>query len=156
MSQAASFIWPSWMHPSVTDEQPPGNHVALAPGVLVLLRQVRRAAEMNDEDLTPPPPPPSHYIRPDWHDKALCGGDSWERYFSEDRKLRVTLANEASEVCRGCEVAPDCLMHALTEREEFGIWAGTSGLRRKGMFARIDRGETTAEIEAATWLNRLL
>ena len=152
LDRSLPIVTPSWMHPSVTDELPPGNHVALAPGVLVLRVSVRRAAELDDVELTPPPAPPPSWEPPSWHSMALCAGVDQEKFFSEDRRRRVTLANEAKRLCRGCPSAEDCLIHALRAREEFGIWAGTSGLRRKAMLARIDGGESTVQSEVDAWL----
>ena len=32
----------------------------------------------------------------------------------------------AKSICRRCPVQPECLDHALTHREEYGIWGGMS------------------------------
>lgn len=139
----------SWMRSDALPT-PPGRHVALAPGVLILRETVRRASELPDSELTALPAADRGFDPPDWHDLAACAGDDWERFFSEDRKVRVTLANQAKRMCHECPVAPRCLEHALTKREEFGIWAGTSGLQRKAMFDRIDNG-SSVDRELTTW-----
>lgn len=151
---------PYWMESSGF-ETPPGSHVALAPGVLVYHRSVRRAQDLDDVELSPPPPPSNPFEPPFWHPLALCYGsyqpgtdDSDDPFFSDDRRKRVTLANRAKVNCWNCPVITDCLGHALEQREEFGIWGATSGLQRKFMLARIDAGESTIQLEVDTWLAR--
>jgi WhiB family redox-sensing transcriptional regulator len=39
----------------------------------------------------------------------------------------------AAALCRGCEVREDCLHHALTHGERFGVWGGFSVRGRQGM-----------------------
>lgn len=61
-----------------------------------------------------------------WRDRASCRGMDDEMFFE-----RRGPATEAQSICRTCPVRNDCLMHALTMPEQFGIWAGTTpGIRR--------------------------
>lgn len=58
----------------------------------------------------------------DWRDGALCaqiGGNAW---FPNSAQA----AAEARRICAVCDVRPECLEHALTYDERFGIWAGLS------------------------------
>ena len=49
---------------------------------------------------------------------------------------------DAKAICKGCPVFRTCLETALglqgENREEYGIWAGTSGRTRKRIWALID------------------
>lgn len=143
---------PSWMRME-TFLAPPAALVSLARGVSVARPLIRRASELEDAELTPPPPPREPFEPPDWYAQAACHTVDREVFFSEDRAKRVTLANQAKKLCRRCPMAQECLTGALGRREEFGIWAATSGLRRKQMLARIDSGLSTVEDEVELWLN---
>lgn len=83
------------------------------------------------------------YFKPvfprDWYEDAACRGMSLDRFFgfgdtlglgqgvrSEDR----TRLREAKAICRSCPVQPQCLEHALTQPERFGIWGGKTRKER--------------------------
>lgn len=70
----------------------------------------------------------------DWHDAALCVGD-----FTDDLFVTGHAQVEAAKLCRGCPVQRECLVEALDNRIEFGIWGGaTERQRRKLLRARPD------------------
>jgi WhiB family redox-sensing transcriptional regulator len=53
--------------------------------------------------------------------------------------------SDAKEVCARCPVRVECLEHALTAREQFGIWGGLGErsrrkLRHTGIEAVADAG----------------
>ncbi len=150
LDRSLPVVATSWMA-SEAPETPPGRDVALAPGVLIFRAAVLRASELADEELSAPPPPVKAFTAPAWHETASCRTVPEEQFFSEDRRVRVTLANQAKRMCKECPVAPRCLQHALEQREEFGIWAGTSGLQRKAMHQRIDDGHSSVDQELLTW-----
>lgn len=135
---------------------PPGRHVALAPGVLLLRAYVVRSTSVLDSAMHLPPievePTQRSVEPPAWHEWALCNGMDQKRFFDEDRKSRVGAMKEARAICRACSVAGDCLLWALEMKEEFGIWAGSSGRQRAGMLERVKAGEATIELEVETWL----
>lgn len=55
----------------------------------------------------------------------------------------------AKAICAQCPVFRTCLETALglqgENREEYGIWAGTSGRTRKRIWELVDAGETNLE-----------
>lgn len=72
-------------------------------------------------------PRPSRYA-PDtltrpwhWADDAACAGLETERFFPLGKG---TEAAAAKAVCRPCPVRSACLAHALTRREDDGVWGG--------------------------------
>jgi WhiB family transcriptional regulator, redox-sensing transcriptional regulator len=72
---------------------------------------------------------------PDWWADALCKWASPDVFFGNDTS--TGRLNEARVYCASCPVAGDCLRHALTVPERFGIWAGTSASSREAMIRDI-------------------
>lgn len=67
----------------------------------------------------------------DWWDRAACRAHpdlSWFPGSGESQREQVT-------ICRTCPVRPECLFHALTEPEDFGVWGGYSDRERKRLRA---------------------
>jgi WhiB family redox-sensing transcriptional regulator len=64
---------------------------------------------------------------PDWQDSANCQGVDPDLFYPE----RGASTREAKEVCRTCEVQPDCLEASLQRTEKFGIWGGLSERERR-------------------------
>jgi WhiB family transcriptional regulator, redox-sensing transcriptional regulator len=62
-----------------------------------------------------------------WQRQANCMGVDPDLFFPE----RGASTREAKEVCRGCVVREDCLEHALSNGEKFGIWGGLSERERR-------------------------
>lgn len=62
-----------------------------------------------------------------WQDHAACLGTYDERFFPE----RGASNSEVKAICAGCPVIDECLEHALTKPERFGIWGGTSERERQ-------------------------
>ncbi len=90
--------------------------------------------------------------RPSWHLLAACRGvtNSDEIFFGNiDTAVRPTLSIsqviKAKRICNICPVFEECLVHALTMREEFGVWAGTSGRTRERIFRMMDEGIASVE-----------
>lgn len=76
---------------------------------------------------------------PDWWSDAACGRSDTSIFFgSGNRPSNVT---RARELCRSCPVLKDCLNHALTHPEEYGVWAGTSVLDRASMREQMANGD---------------
>lgn len=40
---------------------------------------------------------------------------------------------EAVEVCSGCPIKRECLIQALTNKEQFGVWGGFTPSQREQM-----------------------
>lgn len=63
----------------------------------------------------------------EWADRANCLGLDPELFYPQ----RGESLELALEVCAGCEVREECLEHALSVGEKFGIWGGTSEPERR-------------------------
>ena len=62
-----------------------------------------------------------------WADEALCAETDPEAFFPE----KGGSVRAAKQVCRGCDVRPECLRYALEHEERFGIWGGLSERERR-------------------------
>lgn len=62
-----------------------------------------------------------------WQAKARCLEVDPEIFFPE----RGGSSKAARAVCTQCEVRVECLRYALRNREQFGIWGGTSERERR-------------------------
>lgn len=92
---------------------------------------------------------PLQYFYPEWHALAACldNPDEKDVFFnsSDDNNYTHTDAYRAKQICSTCPVFNECLRHAVTVREEYGFWAGTTMRQRKTLFKRISTGELTEE-----------
>lgn len=81
---------------------------------------------------------------PLWHERAACRGDSVELFFSEESAdIRAAL-----RLCRSCPVRQPCYEAAMTNREYFGVWGGTTERERRRVF-RAERQARRQQREAA-------
>jgi len=72
----------------------------------------------------------------EWVEKGACFGSYDERFFPS----RGESNKEAKRICyEECTVREECLEHALTRPERFGIWGGTAERERQTM--RKERNE---------------
>ena len=62
-----------------------------------------------------------------WQAEARCLEADPEIFFPE----RGGSSRAARAVCRDCTVRDECLRYALANREQFGIWGGTSERERR-------------------------
>ena len=69
----------------------------------------------------------------DWQAEARCTQVDPEIFFPE----RGGSSKAARMVCKGCPVQGICLEYALNNKEQFGIWGGTSERERRRL--RKDR-----------------
>lgn len=60
---------------------------------------------------------------PGWEDDAACVEHDPDLFFID----RGDDPRPAQEICAECPVVEDCLRHALTFPERFGIWGGMTG-----------------------------
>ena len=67
-----------------------------------------------------------HHFVP-WQDRARCREFDPEIFFPE----RGGSSKAARAVCAKCEVRAHCLEYALNNKEQFGIWGGTSERERR-------------------------
>ena len=90
-------------------------------------------------------------LYPDWHKDAACLGSEDKLFFGAsepDIRPPYNLGDikKAKTLCGGCPVSALCLRTALENREEYGVWAGTTRKQRKKMLHAIDAGVTSIEI----------
>lgn len=62
-----------------------------------------------------------------WFDLGACRGLEAAIFYPDDEES----AESAKAVCSTCDVAPDCLEHALTHREKAGVWGGATERDRR-------------------------
>lgn len=91
----------------------------------------------------------SHY--PLWHIEAKCLGKEDTIFFgASDPETRppYTLSDirKAQDICAECPVAKMCLTEALENREDYGVWAGTTSKQRKTMLAEVSAGTSIEEV----------
>ena len=69
----------------------------------------------------------------DWRSRANCKDTDGDAFYSDGPGGQVSTA--VLNVCAGCpaDVVQACLDYALTNREQFGVWAGTSPNQRARM-----------------------
>jgi WhiB family redox-sensing transcriptional regulator len=92
-------------------------------------------------DDTPSAPPAATAGEWDWRKHGNCLGVDPDLFFPE----RGASTREAKAVCQGCAVRDECLEHALSRPEKFGIWGGLSERERR----RIRRARRLARQAAA-------
>ncbi len=74
----------------------------------------------------------------DWQLHGSCRRTGSEVFFHPDgergaaRRLRE---QAAKSVCRQCPVLEQCRRHALTVREPYGVWGGTTAAERQELYA---------------------
>jgi WhiB family redox-sensing transcriptional regulator len=61
-----------------------------------------------------------------WRERAACRDADLEVFFPENSG-----SARARKICAGCPVRAQCLDHAVTYDEPFGIWGGLNRLERK-------------------------
>jgi WhiB family redox-sensing transcriptional regulator len=76
-----------------------------------------------------------------WRERALCAQTDPEAFFPE--KGGSTRAAKA--ICRGCDVAQQCLAYALDNDERYGIWGGLSERERRRLKHGLDPDAISAE-----------
>lgn len=78
-----------------------------------------------------------------WIDEAACVGEDSNTFFADSGDKGENLRKEAraKNICRKCNVAAECLLHALNNDEIFGIWGSFAPKERrtiKSLFSNID------------------
>lgn len=73
----------------------------------------------------------------DWQVAAACKGQ-YDLFFPPDdadeiRLLRRARERQAKAICAHCRVREDCLLTALRDGEDFGIWGGATARERRAM-----------------------
>ncbi len=70
-----------------------------------------------------------------WRSRAACQGE-WGAVFyppvrPEKKAARVAREQRAKQVCDGCEVRRECLDHAISHGERYGVWGGMTDAERR-------------------------
>ncbi len=78
----------------------------------------------------------------EWQAKARCSEVDPEIFFPE----RGGSSKAARQVCSNCQVRDICLEYALNNKEQFGIWGGTSERERR----RLRKERTRRQLRAVS------
>lgn len=65
-----------------------------------------------------------------WQTRAACIGEPPELWFPPRGKGERVDYTEAQRICDRCPVQPECLEHALTHNERYGMWGGRTERQR--------------------------
>lgn len=69
---------------------------------------------------------------PAWQDYAACAGHPTPQlWFPTNDEGQAAAAQEARNICAGCPVRDPCLEYAVANREQHGIWGGTTERERR-------------------------
>ena len=68
---------------------------------------------------------------------AACNGAPSELFFPTETGRGN--AKAALAICKRCPVRRRCLDRAIAEREEHGVWGGTTEAERREMFPKVKR-----------------
>lgn len=83
---------------------------------------------------------PAPTLDTSWHDHAACKSEDPTLFFIPDEPEegfdRAYRERAARRVCASCPVSTECLRHALTRPEEFGIWGGLTPHERERLRGR--------------------
>jgi WhiB family transcriptional regulator, redox-sensing transcriptional regulator len=74
---------------------------------------------------TPFPTPDD--LAADWRADAACREIDIDLFFAVDEQSQ----RDAIAVCETCPVRASCLEHAITAREQYGVWGGVREQDRK-------------------------
>lgn len=95
-------------------------------------------------------------LYPEWQTQAECASAGHAAFFGDEEQqptMSIKQVRNAAKLCAICPVYTECLRHALTQREEYGVWAGTSGRVRRKIFSLIDHDLACVEDVIERFLN---
>lgn len=78
----------------------------------------------------------------EWQDKGNCVGKDVNMFYhpyNERGEEKIERLTEAKAICVGCPVIAECLNHALSVPEHFGVWGGMSEDERRLLLRRRKR-----------------
>jgi len=89
--------------------------------------------------------------------KAACKDKGADMFFVDEgpisnSKIRIAIG-KAVTICNTCDVQIECLVNAVTNNEEFGIWGGFTAKERRKMFGGSITFDTAKE--AVLWKRNL-
>lgn len=74
----------------------------------------------------------------DWAEEALCNQVDPELFYPEPEGSKLAV-RQAKRLCASCPAQRACVEYALRNREEFGVWGGTTEQERRRLFRQADR-----------------
>lgn len=85
-----------------------------------------------------------HNLRPvydewEWQEESNCQGADSELFFLDPQargKNKSDKEDAAKKICRGCPVVQQCLNHALSVPEFFGVWGGMTANERNRILSK--------------------
>ena len=83
-----------------------------------------------------------------WSSKAACKNVGSENfYYDSPNKAENSLKESlAKNICRKCPVAAECLMHAITANEAYGIWGSFATRERNTLVKTFSKGKIDLEL----------
>ena len=89
-------------------------------------------------------PPDLAVPTPDWMWEGNCLSVGVAPFYPEPQPGRpnTKAAAEALATCKGCPVIEECFLYAMRNREEWGVWGGTTQQQRRAKFRELDAGAT--------------
>jgi WhiB family transcriptional regulator, redox-sensing transcriptional regulator len=87
-------------------------------------------------------------LYPDWQKESRCLGVGNDYFFGDEKQqptMSIKQVRQASKLCDVCPVYRECLRWALENREEYGVWAGTSGRVRRKIQRLLEANEVTVD-----------
>lgn len=78
----------------------------------------------------------------DWQSKGKCAGMDTDVFFLDDNERKHEKAASeaiAKLVCCDCPVINECLTHALSVPENYGVWGGRNPDERKTLRRQLNR-----------------
>ena len=98
------------------------------------------------------------FIRAEWMDDAECKGIPSRVHHPTNpdgrtlRRHQHDMYDQARDICNGCPVKIDCLVHALRSDEREGMWGGLLPHERRDIHVRLkDSGLGFALNRCRTW-----
>lgn len=90
---------------------------------------------------------------------AACKDKGAEMFFVDEGpisnpKIRIAIS-KAISLCNRCDVQDLCLMTAVNNEEEFGIWGGFTKKERKKLFSEGQKITREEALEHTTWKRNL-
>ena len=87
--------------------------------------------------------------------KAACRGQDTKLFFADSGPLSNPSVRKAvthaKSLCKGCDVQAECLIFAVNNDEEFGIWGGFTRKERKKFFGESAKISYDKAMRAVKW-----
>ena len=82
----------------------------------------------------------------EWQSRGNCVGRPVEDFFADPSRRTFRHAQDARAklLCADCPVRQECLEHALSVPEPFGVWGGTTPAERAVLPAPVAHGPAAA------------